>query len=87
MAGRNEVLSRNRGNGTTPDLAELAGRIAELERMQATTLKILSRWFVRSAPGLTSATFAQILVDELRVATHEEVQAFVAWLTAHPAGG
>jgi len=70
-------------NGAAPGVAELAGRIDELERMQTTTLRILSRWFVRLAPGQTSATFAQILVDEHHVATHEEVQAFVAWLTAH----
>lgn len=77
------AVTTRRSNGTAPDVAELAERVAALEQMQTTTLRILSRWFVRSAPGSTSATFAQILVNELRMATHEEVQAFEAWLTAH----
>jgi hypothetical protein len=74
--------SRRNGTAPAPDAAELAERVEQLEQTLTTTLRILSRWIVRSATGQGAATFSQILVGELHIATHEEAQAVEVWLTA-----
>jgi hypothetical protein len=42
---------------------------------------------VRCSSGQHSATFRQIAVRELSIATDAEVDVLEAWLTAHPPGG
>ena len=76
------ITSKRSGTGPAGDVAELAARVGQLEQMQTTTLRILGRWIVCSAIGQGAATLEQILVNELRIATHEEAAAVTAWLTA-----
>lgn len=70
----------------TPDadaLAELAGRVEQLERIVTTWLRIEARDKVRLSVGHQPASFRVIVVNELRIATHEEAVAVEEWLTAH----
>jgi hypothetical protein len=76
------AVTARRSNGAAPDLAELAERVEQLEQMTTTTLRLLSRWIVRSTPGQAAATWAQMVTGELHIATHEEAAAVEAWLTA-----
>jgi hypothetical protein len=76
------AVTRRNGTAPAPDAAELAERVEQLDQMTTTTLKILSRWIVRSTPGQSAATFSQMVVGELHIATHEEAAAVEAWLTA-----
>jgi hypothetical protein len=54
-------------------------------------ITILARVFARLAIAMShstgAASFRQIAVLELKIASDEEATAIEAWLTAHPGGG
>jgi hypothetical protein len=74
------VTTRSRRQDA-PDTADLEARLAKAEQMITLLLRILNRDVVQRSRGATSATYRQIMVNELRLATHEEVADLEAWLT------
>jgi hypothetical protein len=68
-----------RGNGTAPDVAELAARIAELERREAVRDRLFTRVVVRLAPAQWTE-FRTLLVNQFGV-THADAEAFIEFLT------
>jgi hypothetical protein len=77
------ATSRRNGTAPAPDLAELADRIEQLEKIQTITLKIVARLAVQVAPGRETAPLSRIIANELRAATLDEATAVETWLTAH----
>jgi hypothetical protein len=80
------AVTTRRSNGTAPDVGELETRLARAEHIITLLLRILNRDIVQHRGGRTSATYAQIMVNEQRLATHEEVADLEAWLTDHFGG-
>lgn len=64
---------------TTTGHAEL-----ELEQLVTDLTRILARMVVQQSPGAGAATFGQLAVDGLRVATTEEAGRIEKWLVEHP---
>lgn len=57
---------------------------AELEQLVTDLTRILARMVVQQSPGAGAATFGQLAVDGIRVATMEEAARIEKWLTEHP---
>jgi hypothetical protein len=55
----------------------------DLEQTVTALASILARLIVRQATGQGAATFQQIATHELHVATAEDADTLVAWLTTH----
>ena len=70
----------------SPDTGELEVRLAKAERIITILLRVLNRDIVTNRPGTNTATFRQILVDEQRLASHEEAADIETWLTDHYGG-
>jgi hypothetical protein len=86
------ATARATRNGTASSdgdrIAELQATVAELEAAVTMTLKFAATLAVRlsamRATG-TSATFREIVVNELRAGQHSDVDRIENWLTEHGA--
>jgi hypothetical protein len=65
-----------------PD-ASAAPAAQDTEQMVTDLARVFARLAVKSAIGNGAATFGQIIVNELHIATHEEASRIEAWLTSH----
>lgn len=57
------------------------------EQLLAVLARMVANLAVRVSTGPHAATFRAIAVNELRIASHAEVDVLEAWLTAHPPAG
>ena len=64
-----------------------AAAAPEAEQLLTVLAGIVGRLVVRSSTGRHPATFREIAVQELRVASHADVDLLEKWLTAHPPAG
>jgi hypothetical protein len=86
------ATARATRNGTAPAgddrIAALEQRVAELEATVTLTLRFAATLAVRlsamRATG-TSATFRELVVNELRAGQHSDVDRIENWLTEHGA--
>jgi hypothetical protein len=62
---------------------QLEQRVAELESMLTLTLKFATTLAVRTSSGPYSATFREIVVSELRLGQHHDVDKIERWLAGH----
>lgn len=56
----------------------------DAEQLLTVLAGVVGRLVVRSSAGRDPATFRQIAVQELRVASDVDVTLIESWLTAHP---
>jgi hypothetical protein len=61
----------------------LEQRVAELESMLTLVARFAAHLAVHSTKGQTSATFRQIAVQELRIASNADVDRLESWLREH----
>ena len=60
--------------------------VPDAEQLLTVLARVVARMVVRSSVSQGAATFRQIAVMELKVATDAEATAIEAWLTSHPGG-
>ena len=74
-------MANRRGATTAP-----AAPATAADEVITVLARVLARLAVRSSASTGAATFRQIAVLELKIATDAEAAAIEAWLTAHPGG-
>lgn len=57
---------------------------ADLEQIVSDLTRVFARMAVKSSVGLGAATFRQIVVNDLHIATHDEAERIERWLSEHP---
>lgn len=62
------------------------GQQADVEKMVTTLTRVFARMAVKTSSCTGAATFSQIMVTELNIATHEEAATIENWITAHHGG-
>jgi hypothetical protein len=70
----------------SPDTSELEVRLAKAERMITILLLVLNRDIVRNRPGMPGATYRQIMVNEQRLASLDEINDIESWLSDQHGG-
>lgn len=62
-----------------------AAAAPDIDQLLTVLARVVARLVVQSSKGQHSATFRDIAVRELGVASHADVTAIETWLTTHPA--
>jgi hypothetical protein len=77
------AITRTRDTSTAPAAKPPAAGQPDVEKMVTTLTRVFARLAVKTSTCGGAATFAQIVVTELHIATHEEAAAIETWLTSH----
>jgi hypothetical protein len=68
---------------SSADVAEL-GQAPDAEQLLTVLTGFVARLAVKASTGRDSASFRQIIMQELRLGSHADVDIIEAWLTSHP---
>lgn len=77
------AISARRKPAGADRAADLEARLADAEQMITLLMRVANRAIVRYSRGATSASYRQIVVGEMRLASHEEAAEIERWLTEH----